>query len=158
MSVDMSPIMGFTGVDGFLVTTGWGTWGFKAIPAGGEQMAELIATGSHARVDRAVLAGPLQGGPADVRPRFDGNDPLMVLRLDCPHCGPRPVGEWVYGEVPDPPDELTDADERDVDRGFMIGNTEGVQGGALVPRREAAAAGRPSRGIQRRDVAGTPRC
>ena len=45
MSVDMSPIMGYTGVDGFLITTGWGTWGFKAIPAGGEQMAELIATG-----------------------------------------------------------------------------------------------------------------
>ena len=45
MSVDMSPIMGYTGVDGFLVTTGWGTWGFKGIPAGGEQMAELIATG-----------------------------------------------------------------------------------------------------------------
>ncbi|MCY4369308.1 MAG: FAD-dependent oxidoreductase [bacterium] len=44
MSVDMSPIMGYTGVDGFLVTTGWGTWGFKGIPAGGEQMAELIAT------------------------------------------------------------------------------------------------------------------
>ena len=32
ISVDFSPIMGFTGVDGFLVTTGWGTWGFKAIP------------------------------------------------------------------------------------------------------------------------------
>ena len=30
---------------GFFVTTGWGTWGFKAIPAGGEAMAELIATG-----------------------------------------------------------------------------------------------------------------
>ena len=45
MSPDYSPIMGATGVDGFLVTTGWGTWGFKAIPAGGEQMAELIATG-----------------------------------------------------------------------------------------------------------------
>jgi sarcosine oxidase subunit beta len=45
ISVDFSPIMGFTGVDGFLVTTGWGTWGFKAIPAGGEAMAELIATG-----------------------------------------------------------------------------------------------------------------
>ena len=44
MPVDMSPIMGYTGTDGFLVTTGWGTWGFKAIPAGGEQMAELIAT------------------------------------------------------------------------------------------------------------------
>jgi sarcosine oxidase subunit beta len=45
ISADFSPIMGATGVDGFLVTTGWGTWGFKAIPAGGECMAELIATG-----------------------------------------------------------------------------------------------------------------
>lgn len=45
MSPDYSPIMGQTGIEGFLITTGWGTWGFKAIPAGGEQMAELIATG-----------------------------------------------------------------------------------------------------------------
>lgn len=45
MSPDYSPVMGDTGVDGFLVTTGWGTWGFKAIPAGGEVMAERIATG-----------------------------------------------------------------------------------------------------------------
>ena len=46
ISPDYSPIMGFTGVDGLLITTGWGTWGFKAIPAGGEAMAELIATGA----------------------------------------------------------------------------------------------------------------
>lgn len=45
ISVDFSPIMSATGVDGLYVTTGWGTWGFKAIPAGGEGMAELIATG-----------------------------------------------------------------------------------------------------------------
>jgi sarcosine oxidase subunit beta len=45
ISADFSPIMGETGVDGFLITTGWGTWGFKAIPAGGEAMAERIATG-----------------------------------------------------------------------------------------------------------------
>lgn len=45
MSPDYSPIMGKTGVDGFYITTGWGTWGFKAIPASGEQMAALIATG-----------------------------------------------------------------------------------------------------------------
>jgi sarcosine oxidase subunit beta len=45
ISADFSPIMGETGVDGLLITTGWGTWGFKAIPAGGEAMAELIATG-----------------------------------------------------------------------------------------------------------------
>ncbi|HEY4331687.1 MAG TPA: FAD-dependent oxidoreductase [Ilumatobacteraceae bacterium] len=46
VSADFSPIMGFTGVDGLLITTGWGTWGFKAIPAGGSLMAELIATGT----------------------------------------------------------------------------------------------------------------
>lgn len=45
ISADFSPIIGHTGVDGFYITTGWGTWGFKAIPAGGEQLAQLIATG-----------------------------------------------------------------------------------------------------------------
>jgi len=45
MSPDYSPVMGKTGIEGFYITTGWGTWGFKAIPVGGEQMAELIATG-----------------------------------------------------------------------------------------------------------------
>lgn len=44
ISSDFSPVIGYTGADGFLITTGWGTWGFKAIPAGGEQLAELIAT------------------------------------------------------------------------------------------------------------------
>jgi sarcosine oxidase subunit beta len=45
VSTDFSPILGDTGVDGFLLSTGWGTWGFKAIPAAGEQLAERIATG-----------------------------------------------------------------------------------------------------------------
>ena len=33
----------------------------------------------------------------------------------------------MYDEVPDPPDYLTGVDERDVDLGFMMGNTEGVK-------------------------------
>ena len=45
ISADFSPIMGATGVDGLCISTGWGTWGFKAIPAGGEQMADYIANG-----------------------------------------------------------------------------------------------------------------
>jgi sarcosine oxidase subunit beta len=45
ISIDYSPIMSTTPIDRLLITTGWGTWGFKAIPAGGEGMAELIATG-----------------------------------------------------------------------------------------------------------------
>jgi sarcosine oxidase subunit beta len=42
---DFSPIMGITEVNGFLVDVGWGTYGFKAGPAAGEAMAELVATG-----------------------------------------------------------------------------------------------------------------
>lgn len=45
MTPDYSPIMGTTEVDGFLVDIGWGTYGFKAGPVSGEQLAQLIATG-----------------------------------------------------------------------------------------------------------------
>jgi sarcosine oxidase, subunit beta len=44
MTPDYSPIMGTTEVKGFLVDIGWGTYGFKAGPVSGEQMAALIAT------------------------------------------------------------------------------------------------------------------
>jgi sarcosine oxidase subunit beta len=37
--------MGVTAVDSLFMSSGWGTWGFKAIPASGVNMAELIATG-----------------------------------------------------------------------------------------------------------------
>jgi sarcosine oxidase, subunit beta len=42
---DTSPIMGTTPVEGLFVSAGWGTGGFKAIPAGGETMAFTIANG-----------------------------------------------------------------------------------------------------------------
>jgi sarcosine oxidase subunit beta len=45
MTPDFSPVMGITPVEGFYVDVGWGTYGFKAGPAGGEAMAELVATG-----------------------------------------------------------------------------------------------------------------
>lgn len=45
MTPDYSPMLGVTELDRFLISTGWGTWGFKAIPASGLSMAELIATG-----------------------------------------------------------------------------------------------------------------
>ena len=45
LSPDYSPIMGATGVDGFSITAGWGTGGFKTIPIGGLSMAEFVATG-----------------------------------------------------------------------------------------------------------------
>jgi sarcosine oxidase subunit beta len=66
MTPDYSPIMGFTPVEGFLVDIGWGTYGFKAGPVSGEQMAQLIATGKtpelisafgHSRFEAGTLVG-----------------------------------------------------------------------------------------------------
>lgn len=42
---DYSPILGATEVDGFLLSAGWGTYGFKAAPIVGSTLAELIDTG-----------------------------------------------------------------------------------------------------------------
>jgi sarcosine oxidase subunit beta len=44
LSPDYSPILGVTEVDGFLVSCGWGTYGFKAAPIVGMTLAELVAT------------------------------------------------------------------------------------------------------------------
>jgi sarcosine oxidase subunit beta len=40
---DTSPIMGFTPVKGLYINCGWGTGGYKAIPAGGDTMAYTVA-------------------------------------------------------------------------------------------------------------------
>jgi methylglutamate dehydrogenase subunit A len=45
MSMDGNPIISTTPVSGLFVSTGWCYGGFKAIPAGGECMAHLVATG-----------------------------------------------------------------------------------------------------------------
>lgn len=42
---DTSPIMGETPIQGLFINCGWGTGGFKAIPAGGDTMAHTVATG-----------------------------------------------------------------------------------------------------------------
>lgn len=41
---DSSPIIGATGVPGLYINCGWGTGGFKSIPAGGWTLAHLLAT------------------------------------------------------------------------------------------------------------------
>ena len=43
---DYSPIMGTVpGIEGLVLTVGWGTYGFKAGPVSGKRTAELVATG-----------------------------------------------------------------------------------------------------------------
>jgi sarcosine oxidase subunit beta len=44
LSPDYSPILGRTDVDGFHISAGWGTYGFKAAPIVGRTLAELVAT------------------------------------------------------------------------------------------------------------------
>jgi sarcosine oxidase subunit beta len=46
ISPDSSPIVGPTPLDNLFISTGWGTGGFKAIPAGGDTLAFTMATGS----------------------------------------------------------------------------------------------------------------
>ena len=41
----LRPILGKTEIENFHVSTGWGTYGFKAAPIVGVTMAELVATG-----------------------------------------------------------------------------------------------------------------
>ncbi|MBW3592369.1 MAG: FAD-dependent oxidoreductase [Actinobacteria bacterium] len=50
LSPDYSPILGKTEVEGFHVSAGWGTYGFKAAPIVGVTMAELAATGRTPRL------------------------------------------------------------------------------------------------------------
>lgn len=45
MTPDYSPIIGSTPVEGLYCDVGWGTYGFKAAPVAGEQLAACIATG-----------------------------------------------------------------------------------------------------------------
>jgi sarcosine oxidase subunit beta len=45
MTPDSSPILGDSGVNGFSLMAGMGTWGFKGAPIFGATMAELLATG-----------------------------------------------------------------------------------------------------------------
>jgi len=49
---DSSPILGESPLPGLFLNCGWGTGGFKAIPAGGTMLAHLLATGNHHEISR----------------------------------------------------------------------------------------------------------
>jgi sarcosine oxidase subunit beta len=49
---DSSPIIGPAPTPGIFLNCGWGTGGFKAIPAGGTLLAHLLATGAHHEISR----------------------------------------------------------------------------------------------------------
>ena len=49
----------------------------------------------------------------------------MTRFVPCRNCGRRPVEEFMYGEIPQVPDSLTEADARDLDRVYMRSNPTG---------------------------------
>ncbi len=49
---DSSPIIGESPLPGLYLNCGWGTGGFKSIPAGGTLLAHLLATGQHHDISR----------------------------------------------------------------------------------------------------------
>lgn len=49
---DSSPILGESPLPGLYLNCGWGTGGFKSIPAGGMLLAHLMATGQHHDISR----------------------------------------------------------------------------------------------------------
>jgi sarcosine oxidase subunit beta len=53
---DTTPIMGLTPVEGLYINCGWGTGGYRAIPAGGDTVAHTIVHNRpHALIDRFGL-------------------------------------------------------------------------------------------------------
>ncbi len=53
LTPDASPILDSSPVKGVCLSCGWGTYGFKAIPAGGVALAQLLATGTGHPLARA---------------------------------------------------------------------------------------------------------
>ena len=88
--------------------------------------------GPATRADRAFFFEPLRPRSDSGGSRISG-DPLrpktrtetMSISINCPHCGRRPLEEFLHGEIPVVPESLIDADERDLDRAFMRANSEG---------------------------------
>src|SRR5262249_44646341 len=63
MPPDFAPIIGpVEGLDGFILDVGWGTYGFKAGPAAGFRVAELIATGQVPEVIRPFALSRFAAG------------------------------------------------------------------------------------------------
>lgn len=63
---DTTPIMGLTPIEGLYINCGWGTGGYKAIPAGGDTMAHTIVHNRpHPLIERFGLDRFSRGGLID---------------------------------------------------------------------------------------------
>lgn len=80
VSPDSSPIIGPSGVPGIYLNCGWGTGGFKAIPAGGWLTAHLVAKDAHHRIQSPVRHRSVPHRTADRRGRGLGYRALRRMK------------------------------------------------------------------------------
>ncbi|HBN30727.1 MAG TPA: sarcosine oxidase subunit beta, partial [Rhodobacteraceae bacterium] len=62
MSMDGTPIIDKTHIDGFFLNCGWCYGGFKAVPASGDCFAHLISTGNHHKAADKFLLSRFETG------------------------------------------------------------------------------------------------
>ena len=62
MSMDGSPIIDKTHIEGFYINCGWCYGGFKAAPASGDCFAHLLATGRHHKAAEKLLLNRFERG------------------------------------------------------------------------------------------------
>ena len=133
LSPDYSPILGKTEVEGFHISAGWGTYGFKAAPIVGKTLAELVATD---RTPDLIAPFALERFYEDklvIGARGSGGEPL-IIRV-----------------------EFT-AEERDEEQpGDRAGGGAQADRGDRRAGRAAAGRGRPVRALQGEDLAGRAR-
>ena len=68
MTPDYAPIMGpVDGLEGFIVSCGWGSWGFKAAPAAGKEYCQPDRDRRDARPDQALQIVAVPRGQAGQR-------------------------------------------------------------------------------------------
>ena len=100
MSMDGSPIIDKTPVDGLYLNCGWCYGGFKATPASGWCFAHLIARDEPYPAARRAAARSLRDRRADRRDAAPAPSRTCTegraLRIPCPYCGARGNEEFTY--------------------------------------------------------------
>ncbi len=103
MSMDGSPIISKTPIEGLILNGGWCYGGFKAIPAGGMVTAHLIANGAphplaaHLDLERFAAGRTIDErgvGPYPVRALT--TEARRCCSIPCPWCGVRDETEFRY--------------------------------------------------------------
>ena len=99
MSMDGSPIIDRTPIEGLYLNAGWCYGGFKATPASGWCFAHLIARDEPHPVATELPARPLRPRLCHRRAgRGRPAEPALsrAMRIHCPYCGARDLREFSY--------------------------------------------------------------